>query len=86
MFGITIFSLLIFKNDTIAEDAQLKALFTGRAVKGTLVISSYDSKTEYFYNKKRSEKRFLPASTFKMPNTLTVSKEAYSTFEKDNDC
>lgn len=58
-----------------AEDVALKELFQSRRVKGTIIISSLDSATEYLYNKARSEKRFLPASTFKIPNTLIALDE-----------
>ncbi|MCI5138340.1 MAG: hypothetical protein D3922_07970, partial [Candidatus Electrothrix sp. AR1] len=50
-----------------AQEADLEKLFNKRNVKGTLLISSLDGKTEYFHNKARTEKRFVPASTFKIP-------------------
>jgi beta-lactamase class D len=58
-----------------AEDQELAKLFRERNVKGTLIISSLDGNTEYLYNKDRAEKRFLPASTFKIPNTLIALDE-----------
>ncbi len=58
-----------------AEDHRLAKLFTERNVKGTMIISSLDSKIEFVYNKERAEKRFLPASTFKIPNTLIALDE-----------
>ncbi|MEH0018736.1 MAG: penicillin-binding transpeptidase domain-containing protein [Desulfobacter sp.] len=41
-----------------------------RDANGTIVISSLDSNTQFLNNKARAEKRLLPASTFKIPNTL----------------
>ena len=58
-----------------AEDHELAKLFTERKINGTLIISSLDSKTEFIYNKERAGKRFLPASTFKIPNTLIALEE-----------
>ncbi|MCW5213061.1 class D beta-lactamase, partial [Desulfobulbus sp. TB] len=71
---ISIFSLLSAQI-TLAEDPALQELFQSRKVKGTIVISSLDGATEYISNTARSEKRFLPASTFKIPNTLIALAE-----------
>ncbi|MCP4112308.1 MAG: class D beta-lactamase [Desulfobacteraceae bacterium] len=66
-----------------AEDSDLAALFSERNVKGTIIISSSDGKTEYLHNKARAEKRFLPASTFKIPNTLIALEEGAVPNEKE---
>lgn len=66
-----------------AEDSGLAKLFSERNVKGTIIISSLDGKTEYLYNKARSEKQFLPASTFKIPNTLIALDERAVLNEKE---
>jgi beta-lactamase class D len=42
---------------------------------GTIVISSLDGKTAYVHNDARAAERFLPASTFKIPNTLIALEE-----------
>ncbi len=68
-------TILFFATPVQAEDAALKELFQSRKVKGTIVISSLDGTSEYLSNKARSEKRFLPASTFKIPNTLIALDE-----------
>ncbi len=66
-----------------AEDHRLAKLFTKRYIKGTIIISSLDGKTEFVYNKERAEKRFLPASTFKIPNTLISLEERAIANEKE---
>jgi len=53
-----------------AEDKDLEKLFKSKGVNGTIVIASLDGKTQYIHNEERSKTRFLPASTFKIPNAL----------------
>ena len=57
------------------EDNELAKLFIERDVRGTIIISSLDGKKQYLYNRKRAETRYLPASTFKIPNTLIALDE-----------
>ncbi|MDE1461355.1 class D beta-lactamase [Spartinivicinus poritis] len=52
------------------EDKQLLSIFNKYNVNGTLVISSTDGKKVYIHNESRAKKNYLPASTFKIPNTL----------------
>ena len=59
---------------TKKEDLQLQAIFATHLVKGTLILSS-DKGTQYQYHIERSQKPFLPASTFKIPNTLIALDE-----------
>lgn len=66
-----------------AEGDGLAKIFSKRNAEGTIVISSLDGRTEYFSNKARSEKRFLPASTFKIPNTLIALEESVIANEKE---
>lgn len=61
--------------NAIDEDSALAKLFIERNVKGTIIISSLNGEVEYLFNKKRSETRYLPASTFKVPNTLIALHE-----------
>ncbi|MCP3942840.1 MAG: class D beta-lactamase [Desulfobacteraceae bacterium] len=65
-----------------AEDSGLGQLFRERNIKGTIIISSLGGETEYFYNRARATKRFLPASTFKIPNTLIALDEKIIVNEK----
>lgn len=58
-----------------AEDADMAELFQQRGVKGTVVITSLDGENEYIHNASRANKKFIPASTFKIPNTLIALEE-----------
>ncbi|MDF2949744.1 MAG: putative class beta-lactamase, partial [Sedimentibacter sp.] len=44
-------------------------------IDATIVVSSLNTGKEFIINKERSEQRFLPASTFKIPNTLIALQE-----------
>lgn len=52
------------------ENTKIGAIFKSEKVNGTFVL--YDAQTETYigYNKPRAEKRYIPASTFKIPNSL----------------
>jgi len=65
------------------EDETLAQLFTKRNIKGTIVISSLDGKIEYVYNRERAKQRFIPASTFKIPNTLIALEEGAISDERE---
>jgi len=80
---ILLISMFLFGGIAHSEEAGLAKLFSERNVKGTIIISSLDGRTEYLYNKVRSEKRFLPASTFKIPNTLIALEEGAIANEKE---
>lgn len=58
-----------------ADDKDLEKIFTNFKINGTIVISSLDGNKEYIYNKSRAIKGYLPASTFKIPNTLIALEE-----------
>jgi len=62
-------------NTHAADDPDLARLFRDAGVEGTMVITSLDGKETFIYNKARSEKRFTPSSTFKIPNTLIALQE-----------
>jgi beta-lactamase class D len=59
-----------------AEDPDLANIFKGRNLEGTIVISSLDGRKTYVHNDARASTRFVPASTFKIPNTLIALEEA----------
>ena len=61
----------------------MEKLFNERNVKGTIIISSLNGQTEYVYDETRVKKRFLPASTFKIPNTLIALDERAVVHEKE---
>jgi beta-lactamase class D len=66
-----------------ADDADLAKLFQDRGVEGTIIISSLDGKMSHVHNSHRSETRFVPASTFKIPNTLIALEEGAIKNEKE---
>ena len=65
-----VFTLTCFTGLLHTQDDDLARLFSDRNLTGTLIIESLDGKTLYRHNPERSEERFIPASTFKIPNTL----------------
>lgn len=62
-----------------AEDARIAKLFENEKVKGTMLIESLDGKERYVYNDMRAKMPLLPASTFKIPNTLIALEEGVVT-------
>jgi beta-lactamase class D len=52
------------------EDADLAKLFTDRNVHGTIVLSSLDGSKSWVHDDERANTLFVPASTFKILNTL----------------
>lgn len=58
-----------------ATQQELDALFSERGVAGTIVISNLDGSKNYQAYPERAKTPFLPASTFKIPNTLIALEE-----------
>jgi beta-lactamase class D len=58
------------------EDLEIANLFKEKNLFGTIVISSRDGRKTYTHNDERARTRFVPASTFKIPNTLIALEEA----------
>lgn len=58
------------------EDLEIANLFKEKNLLGTIVISSRDGRKTYTHNDERARTRFVPASTFKIPNTLIALEEA----------
>lgn len=52
--------------DRVAE------IFRAEEITGTFVAASIDGEISHLYNASRATKRFSPASTFKVPNTLVA--------------
>ncbi|GAA5217159.1 class D beta-lactamase [Corallincola platygyrae] len=65
------------------EDNDLKSLFVDNNIDGTMVLSNLNGDVNYIHNKSRAAKRYLPASTFKLPNTLIALQEAAISNEKE---
>ena len=71
-FFLVLFTLAI---TVYPEDMEISKLFLEKGMTGTVVISSLDGRTDYVYNDTFSRRRILPASTFKIPNTLMALEE-----------
>ncbi|KHG33492.1 class D beta-lactamase [Sulfurospirillum sp. MES] len=71
LLPLLFWSLSLLAND----DATLAKLFDDFGVKGTMVIESLDGKESFVYNEARAKMPLLPASTFKIPNTLIALEE-----------
>jgi len=71
---ITFFAFLLTV-PAAAEDQSLARLFALRDIDGTIVISSLHSGQTYIHNDSRANRRFSPASTFKILNTLISLEE-----------
>ena len=59
------------------QQENLQKYFDDLNIKGSITIYDYKNKKWYYSDKKDSEKRTLPASTFKIPNSL-ISIEEYA--------
>jgi len=79
-----ILALLMFTlaSSAFAEDADIAQLFTGKNVQGMMVISSLDGTITYSHKDESAATRMLPASTFKIPNTLIALEEGALADEK----
>lgn len=72
-------SVILATANAAAEESRADAvagLFSSNGVTGTLVIANADGEVIQLYNKERAAKRFSPASTFKIPNTLIALDKA----------
>ena len=58
-----------------ADDEDLARVFAAHHVRGTMIISTASGDTTYWFDSVRAHTRFLPASTFKIPNTLIALEE-----------
>ncbi|WP_333803862.1 class D beta-lactamase [Sulfurospirillum sp.] len=58
-----------------SEDVSIAKLFENETIKGLMLIESLDGSEQYVYNEERAKMPLLPASTFKIPNTLIALQE-----------
>ena len=76
---MNIFKLILFinlmLNVALGNDKDLETIFKKTNIDGTLIISSLTNNKEYIYNNSRAITRYIPASTFKIPNTLIALEE-----------
>ncbi|MCW8839331.1 MAG: class D beta-lactamase [Thiovulaceae bacterium] len=62
-------------NLALAKDNNLANIFDKTKLNGTLVIASLNNEVKYIHNKQRSTKGYIPASTFKILNSLIALEE-----------
>ncbi|MBF0509757.1 MAG: class D beta-lactamase [Deltaproteobacteria bacterium] len=65
-----------------AQDRDLAEIFKSKQVNGTIVIAPLDGGKTYIHNQERAKTRLIPASTFKIPNTLIALEEGAVADEK----
>lgn len=69
-FAVTLVLLISCASLSHAEDPDLSSIFSHFDADGTIVISSLDGQKTFIHNEVRAKTELLPASTFKIPNTL----------------
>ncbi len=72
LFLILLFvaSNLMFSQTIVVQNDNWKKFYNEASVNGTFVLSRLGSDSIYVYNSRRAIKQFLPASTFKILNSL----------------
>jgi len=66
---------LLFSAQAMAEDKAIANFFNLHGIDGAIVISSLHSGQIFIHNDSRANRRFSPASTFKVLNTLISLEE-----------
>jgi beta-lactamase class D len=72
----TLFAALLLPGCVLAHasewkaDARIDALFAKEGVRGTMVVHDVAADVYTVHDRERANTRFIPASTFKIPNTL----------------
>ncbi|MFD2229356.1 penicillin-binding transpeptidase domain-containing protein [Alkalimarinus sediminis] len=71
---LALFILSLVSITLYAEENKIEALYKLKNINGSILIESDDGKVKHNYNVNDNE-RFIPASTFKIPNTLIILEE-----------
>ena len=79
----SLFFIILFSVQALAEDQDISKLFANENVVGTIVISSLQSGEIFIHNDLRADHRFTTASTFKILNTLISLEERIITGKDD---
>ena len=74
MSFLRIFILLAISTNLHAEESKIEDLYKSNNINGSILIESTDGNIKYEYNVNDKES-FIPASTFKIPNTLIILEE-----------
>ena len=64
----------MFSTNLLAKSSEIAMLYRANNINGSILIESMNGETKYQYNVKAAES-FIPASTFKIPNTLIILEE-----------
>lgn len=72
---LCIFSMLAISPTVAAHQANISTPYIEAKVEGTLLIQSLDGSIEYQHNPSKIDDAYIPASTFKIPNTLIALEE-----------
>ncbi len=71
---LKIFTLFLLSASVHAEGTTIEGLYSLNAINGSILIESMDGKVRHQYNVNNKD-AFIPASTFKIPNTLIILEE-----------
>lgn len=71
---LALFILSLVSITLYAEENKIEALYKLKNINGSILIESGDGKVKHHYNVNDNE-RFIPASTFKILNTLIILEE-----------
>ncbi|MCP4138281.1 MAG: class D beta-lactamase [bacterium] len=72
---ILLITIVFFSCSKDNKHNTVAGICRNNKINGTIIISSLKTQKEYIFNNKRVNKRFIPASTFKIPNTLIALQE-----------
>ena len=71
---LTILIFLTISVNSYSEPSKIESIYTLNNINGSLLIESLDGITKHQY-KVNDQESFIPASTFKIPNTLIILEE-----------
>ncbi|MDO6515314.1 hypothetical protein [Neptuniibacter sp. 2_MG-2023] len=74
MKHLGLFIVLAFSANIYAVEKEIESLYKANNINGSILIESADGERKYQYNVNNKES-FIPASTFKIPNTLIILEE-----------
>ena len=74
MSFLIVFVLLVISINLHAEEGKIEELYKLSNINGSILIESADGNIKHQYNVSDKES-FIPASTFKIPNTLIILEE-----------
>jgi len=67
--------VLLIPSSLLANEGDISNLYASAGIEGALLIESFDGNIEYKHNSSKVDQAYIPASTFKIPNTLIALEE-----------